>query len=209
MGRKEKTRTVINNALCTGCGTCVALCPKEAIDLIINEKLGGYVPRINEERCDNCGICLRVCPGPLVDFRQLNLEIFKKDPENYLLGNYLNCYLGYATDTNIRYDSASGGLITQVLISALKKGIINGALVVRMNKDNPLIPFPFIARTKQEIIEASRSKYCPVPANIALKDIVQSQKSEKFAVVGLPCHLHGVRKAAMVDKELREKIALY
>lgn len=209
MGRQEKTRTVINNALCTGCGTCVALCPKEAIDLIINEKLGIYVPRINEERCDNCGMCLRVCPGPLVDFKQLNLEIFKKDPEDYLLGNYLNCYLGYATDTNIRYNSASGGLITQLLISALEKEIINGALVVRMKKDNSLISEPFIARSKQEIIEASRSKYCPVPANIALKDIFKSQKSRKFAVVGLPCHLQGVKKATMVDKELREKIALY
>ena len=35
-----------------------------------------------------------------------------------------------------------------------------------MKKDNPLEPEPFIARTREEIIEASKSKYCPVPANI-------------------------------------------
>jgi coenzyme F420 hydrogenase subunit beta len=46
---------------------------------------------------------------------------------------------------------------------ALEEGIIDGALVTRMKKDRPLEPEPFIARTREEIIEASKSKYCGVP----------------------------------------------
>ena len=205
----ETIAQVVKNDLCTGCGTCVALCPKEAIELRIDKKKGIYVPKLNEEKCDNCGTCYKVCPGHSVDFKQLNLEIFGKEPEDILIGNYLDCYIGHSTDYDIRYNSASGGLITQLLIFALEEGIIDGALVTRMKKDNPLEPEPFIARTKEEIIEASKSKYCPVPANIALKEILGSKDSERFAVVGLPCHIHGIRKAEQINKKLKEKIVLH
>ena len=205
----ETIAQVVKDGLCTGCGTCIALCPEEAIKLTINDKKGIYIPELNEEKCNNCGICYNVCPGYSVDFKRLNLEIFGKESADILIGNYLNCYIGHATDYNIRYNSASGGLITQLLIFALEEGIIDGALVTRMKKDKPLEPEPFIARTKEEIIEASKSKYCPVPANIALKEILESKDDERFAVVGLPCHIHGIRKAEMINKKLKQKIILH
>lgn len=200
---------VVRDGLCTGCGTCIALCPGEAIKLTINEKKGIYIPELNEEKCNNCGICYEVCPGHEVDFKQLNLEIFGKEPEDILIGNYLNCYVGHSTNYNIRYNSASGGLVTALLIFALEEGIIDGVLVTRMKKGNPLEPEPFIARTKEEVIEASRSKYCPVPANIALKEILASKEEERFAAVGLPCHIHGIRKAEQINKKLKGKITLH
>ena len=78
-----------------------------------------------------------------------------------------------------------------------------------MKKDNPLEPEPFIARTKEEIIEASKSKYCPVPVNVAIKDILNTKEGERFAIVGLPCHINGIRKAERVSEKLREKIVLH
>ena len=205
----ETITQVVKDGLCTGCGTCIALCPEEAIKLTIDEKKGIYVPELNEEKCNNCGICYKVCPGHEVDFKQLNSEIFGKEPEDILIGNYLNCYIGHSTDYNIRYNSSSGGLVTALLIFALEEEIIDGALVTRMKRDNPLEPEPFIARTGEEIIEASKSKYCPVPANIALKEILDSKEGEKFAVVGLPCHIQGIRKAEQISKKLKEKIIIH
>lgn len=201
--------SVVEDNLCTGCGTCVALCPNEAIRMVIDEKKGIYVPELDEGKCNNCGICFKVCPGHEVDFKGLNLEIFGTEPEDILIGNYLNCYTGHATDYDIRYNSSSGGLVTALLIHALEGGIIDGALVTRMKKNNPLEPEPFIARTKEAIISASKSKYCPVPANIALKEILESEEGERFAVVGLPCHINGIRKAEQINKTLKEKISLH
>lgn len=200
---------VVKDGLCTGCGTCVALCPEEAIKLTIDEKKGIYVSELDKEKCNNCGICYNACPGHEVDFKQLNPEIFGKEPKDILIGNYLNCYIGHSTDYDIRYNSSSGGLVTQLLIFALEEGIIAGSLVTRMKKDKPLEPEPFIARTKDEIIEASKSKYCPVPANIVLKEILDSKEGERFAVVGLPCHIHGIRKAEQINKKLKERIVLH
>lgn len=209
MDENKTIAQVVKDSLCTGCGTCIALCPNSAIELTMDEKKGIYVPRIDEEKCKNCGICFKVCPGHEVDFKGLNLEIFGEEPENILIGNYLDCYVGHSMDYDIRYNSASGGLVSQLLIFALEVGMIDGALVTRMNKNNPLEPEPFIARTKEEIIEASGSKYCPVPANIALKEILESEEGEKFAVVGLPCHIHGVLKAKAINKKIREMVVLH
>ena len=206
---KKTIFPVVKYELCTGCGTCIALCPEEAIKLTIDEKKGIYIPELDEDRCNNCGICYDVCPGHEVDFKALSLNIFGKDSEDVLIGNYIDCYIGHATNYDIRYNSAAGGLVTQLLIFAIEEGIIDGALVTRMKRDNPLEPEPFIARTKEEIIEAAKSKYCPVPANITLKEILESKEGEKFAVVGLPCHIQGIRKAEQINKKLKEKIILH
>ena len=203
----ETIEPLARNDLCTGCGTCVAMCPKEAIEMRIDERKGIYVPKMNEEKCNSCGLCRRVCPGHSVNFKTLNRDIFGNEPEDVLIGNYQGCYLGHATDGEIRYNAASGGLVTALLLFALVKGMIDGALVTKMSEENPLEPQPFIARTKEEIISACKSKYCPVPANIALREILK--EDGKFAVVGLPCHIHGVRKAESANKKLKEKIVLH
>lgn len=195
--------------LCTGCGTCVGICPKDAIRMVLEERKGVYIPKINEEKCIGCGTCYEVCPGNSVDFKALNLDIFGKEPEDVLTGNYQSCYIGHATDDDLRYNAASGGVVTALLLFALERGIIDGALVTRMKRDRPLEPEAFIARTEEEIIEASKSKYCPVTANIVLKEILNSKEGEKFAVVGLPCHIQGIRKAESVNKKLKEKIVLH
>ena len=162
MKKDETITSVVDGGLCTGCGTCVSLCPLSAIGLIKDNSRGIYIPRVDQAICNQCGICFQVCPGHSVDFDQLNMSIFGKKPENTVLGHFINCYTGYATDFDIRYNAASGGLVSAMLIYALEKGLIDGALVTGMSKINPLEPEPFIARTREEVISASKSKYFPV-----------------------------------------------
>ena len=203
----KNSEIIVKRDLCTGCGTCAGICPTSALKMIKNDSKGIYLPQLNGNDCNQCGICFEICPGHSVDFKGLNLAVFGKEQADSLIGNYMNLYIGHATNHEIRYNSASGGLVTAILIFALEEGIIDGALVTRMKEDNPLEPEPFIARTREDIIEASKSKYCPVPANLALKEILK--EDGEFAVVGLPCHIHGIRKAEVVNKKMKEKIVLH
>ena len=203
----ETISKVLDKGLCTGCGTCAGICPNAAIQMVKDESKGIYLPQLDKGNCNECGICLEACPGYGVNFKALNSEIFGKEPEDILLGNYLGTYAGYATDQSIRYNSASGGMVTALLVFALEKGIIDGALVTGISSEDPLESRPFIARTREEILSACKSKYCPVPANVALEEILRQDGN--FAVVGLPCHIHGIRKAESVDKELDQRIVLH
>lgn len=193
---------VVRSGLCTGCGTCAGVCPTEAIFMRISNGL--FLPEVKEDKCTRCRICLKCCPGYSVDFEKLNFGIFGKQPKDRLLGNYLRCYIGHANDSDVRHQASSGGIASKLLIFALERGMIDGALVVGMKKDRPLEPHPFIARTREEILSASKSKYCPVSMNEALHQILK--EDGRFALVGLPCHIHGIRKAERHYKILQKRV---
>lgn len=41
---------------CDQCGTCVAVCPSDALSL------GEFKVRVEQEICTECGICVKICP---------------------------------------------------------------------------------------------------------------------------------------------------
>ncbi|MEM2779960.1 MAG: Coenzyme F420 hydrogenase/dehydrogenase, beta subunit C-terminal domain, partial [Candidatus Bathyarchaeia archaeon] len=168
---------------------------------------GLILPIIDEKKCSGCGLCVKCCPGRAIDFEELNSEFFGVQSGDNHLGNFLACFVGHSNDYDVRFNSASGGVVTQLLLFALEQGIIDGAVVTRMRADNPLMPESFIAKTKEEIVSASKSKYCPTSPNEVLKHALK--ENGRFAFVGLPCQIHGVRKAEVNVKGLREKIVLH
>lgn len=52
--RKPHPVAVVDDALCTRCGTCVSVCPNDAI--VMNDAV-----RIDEEKCSGCGACVPRC----------------------------------------------------------------------------------------------------------------------------------------------------
>jgi coenzyme F420 hydrogenase subunit beta len=188
-----------------GCGVCMSICPFGAVSIVKDIKKGTYKPVISK-KCKECGLCIETCFGIGVD-PKLNLEIFNRKCEDPILGTFLNSYVGYATDEKIRYSSASGGIVTGLLLFALEEKLVDGILLTKMDKMKPLEPKSFIAKTKSEVISAARSKYCPVPANSLIKII--KENVGRYAVVGLPCHIYGIRKTVSIYPDLADKILFY
>ena len=46
----------VNTKLCTGCGSCIDVCPMETISLIDGKAF------IEEDKCTNCRMCENECP---------------------------------------------------------------------------------------------------------------------------------------------------
>lgn len=193
--------------LCIGCGTCESVCPVDAIRIRKDERKGIYLPIIDSKRCTRCELCLKVCPGAGVNIAQLADEFLDGRDKDEKIGRFEMCYIGHASSMEIRYNSASGGLVTSLLIYALEKNVIDGALVLGMSETNPLETKPFIATTPSEIIAASGSKYCPSAVNTGLRRLLS--EDGRFAVVGLPCHIHAIRKWETIYTKLREKVVLH
>jgi coenzyme F420 hydrogenase subunit beta len=199
-------RDVVKDGLCMGCGTCAGMCPVSAISLDKDESIGGFVAQIQLDRCTRCGICFAVCPGHAIDVDRLSDKFLPDTLGDERLGPYLNCYIGHAADHKTRYEGSTGGMVTSILLYALENGIIDGALVARLPSDGTLTPKPYIARTTMDILESARSLYCPVPTNLALKEVLDVPG--RYAMVGIPCHLHGVRKAECINKKLARRMVL-
>lgn len=173
----------------------------------VDRRNGVYLPHLLDERCNMCGICLDVCPGPSMDGLAPDTGLLPPPSDDRFLGRHMACYLSYATDHQMRYNSASGGVVTALLLFTLEKGVIDGALLTRMKGGRPLEPEPFVARSRADVLQAMGSKYCPVPANAALKEILE--REGRYAVVGLPCHIRGIRKAEAAIPKLKERIVLH
>ena len=109
-----------------------------------------------------------------------------------LFGNYEKIYVGFSLDKVIRFNGASGGAVTSLLVSAFERGVIEAALVVGMSKEKPWMPEVSIAGTREEIIKARGSKYTLIYVKEFLK--VLDKEKRAVGVVGLPCHVRIIRK---------------
>jgi len=58
----EPLIAVVDEDLCSGCGTCVSICPYQAIELIKLDD-GKTRAKVNEALCMGCGACAAACPS--------------------------------------------------------------------------------------------------------------------------------------------------
>lgn len=203
---KQNIASVVKNDLCHGCGVCAGTCSTKAITIQCDENRGLMLPHVAPERCTGCGTCLAICPGHGVDFASLGDGPPATPDCQAGIGPVLEYHIGHATDQAVRFTASSGGFVTALLTNALVQGKIDGVLTTRLKAGAPFRPEVFIARTVEEIREAAGSKYCPVPLGAGLSEILSGD--ERIAVVGLPCHIHGIRKAQSTISDLKEKIVL-
>lgn len=205
---KRNISWVVDNGLCVGCGVCQDACPRSAIRVESDGSV--FRPVVDAGLCINdkgCHRCRTVCPGEGVKLSQLANKLFDGQPninDDPYIGKHIAYYSGYSNDYEIRHEGASGGMTSQFLIYLLEKGYIQGAVVTRFQKNKDFWIDTFVAKTKEDILSAKSSKYCPVTMAGIVKQLKQMEG--KYAIVGLPCHLHGLRKVADCDKVFSEKV---
>lgn len=61
------TTALVDEKLCSGCKTCIALCPYTAISFVVHNGTG--VAQINEALCKGCGTCAAACPAGAITAR--------------------------------------------------------------------------------------------------------------------------------------------
>ena len=105
--------------LCTGCGLC------KSINNIQFIKDGNFeYPDVKKE---DISLLEKVCPSNGLKFNEGTIDNYEP------WGNYLNVYKGYSLNDDIRFKSASGGIITSVLCYLLEHKYIDGVLQVKSN----------------------------------------------------------------------------
>jgi len=194
---------IVDDGLCHRCGSCVGICPTNVLGLDSEE----YPVVKNLSSCTDCDLCVKVCPGDELDVHQLNKELFGAPQDlRDVHGVFQEAYLSYAEDPLLRERSSSGGTVTGLLIHLLKTNQIDGAGVISSDMGEPWKGKPLIARSEQELLDSTKSKYAISPTNILFEEILRNPG--RYAIVGLPCQIHGFHKAAALDKRLKERVVL-
>lgn len=187
---------IMRSNLCNRCGTCVGLGNGK---ILFQDREGKYYPKIISPLTkEEAKIILNACSGHEFHFPEFNQWLFSSAPHyNRWMGSYENLYIGHANDEIVRSNAGSGGILSALLIYLLEKGEIQGAVSLKMSTDKPWLTEPFIATSKEEILESAQSKYIISSVNEILPQIARFEG--KLAYVGLPGQVQAIRKLQKIQ----------
>lgn len=195
--KPQTINSIVASKLCFSCGVCDAICSNNAISF--HETIGGNLfPKISAELCTGCGLCFKVCPG-----NGLGPALSKRLPEDIFKGTISFCAVGKATNEKVFKNSQSGGAATAVLNYLFDTKQIEYAIVATMGQNSPPRGEPILINSAEQLFEAQKSKYTPIPILRKLKGLKNSDKA--IAIVGLPCHMHGLLKLIDLVSNLKKR----
>jgi coenzyme F420 hydrogenase subunit beta len=162
-----------------------------------------------------CGICYLICP----QIKVLNSEIKKKFLWEAPVGFYRTLTSARTTDKKIKRVCTDGGVVTSLLVYAMKKSLIQAAIVSKK-----LAPFryePMIVTNPEELKETAGSyfessphleeigrKYTTYSPSVREVGKLRERELNRIALVGTPCQVYTVRKMQLLNIVPADKITL-
>jgi coenzyme F420 hydrogenase subunit beta len=179
-------KDVLDAGLCVSCGTCVAVCPVNVLELEAGKpKLVG--------KCIECGLCYRDCPRAELDEDKLDKTVYERgrdDKERYT-GVYRAVYATRTMSRDIQGRAQDGGAVTSLLTQFLNDGG-DGVIVADLEEGKIWLPKPVVARSREEALGAAGTKYTVSPTMLGVRKAVKDLALKKLAVVGTPCQMRGL-----------------
>ena len=168
-----------NKTECMGCHACFNKCPKQAIEMVEDEK-GFKYPKVNKEKCIECGLCEKVCP--IINNRKILNE-----PKAYAIINKKD---------EIREKSSSGGIFTLLAEYVIK----NGGVVFGAAFDENWNVKHYYVEDIQDINIFRGSKYMQSIIGNTYKQAEEFLKDDRIVLfTGTPCQIEGLK--AYLGKE--------
>ncbi|MHB1855607.1 MAG: Coenzyme F420 hydrogenase/dehydrogenase, beta subunit C-terminal domain [Acidimicrobiales bacterium] len=214
-------REVVTSGLCTGCAACVIACPYDVLEY--DDTGGRYKPwHIDDlggrEDCTHgekgCTLCTRACPRFRSWETEIDTYLFGRPREvEEVAGVAKDVLLVRATDPEIHERGQDGGLVSAILLWSLEHEVIDAALVSYLEGDGSTWKAkPGVARTREEILAASGSRYTYSANTLAYAEAIDSG-AEKLAMVGMSCMASApptmqARKAGKVARRFTLTIGL-
>jgi len=187
-GLKELRKEVLDTSACTGCGSCVAICPHV---VSIEDRIAAISDcRISSGKCYL--YCPRTLPFPEAE-RSLGGDVGYRGP----VGAYQEYCMAKSAFPRDEFSFQYGGVVSTLLVKALQEGLINCAVVTRAAANFPLT---VTALNREEILEAAGSKFALAPTN---KEANRSADGpgNRLGVVALPCQCTGLRKRQLLEEK--------
>ena len=171
-------KEIVEKNKCTGCTSCMNICPKQAITMNENED-GFKYPIIDQDKCVNCGLCKKTCPA---------LNTNENDSIN-------ECYVSYTKEDKYKENSPSGGVFPLIAEMVLNE---NGIVIGSAFDDK--LKLKHIAITKgKELDKLKGSKYLQSDLGNIFSFIKSNIEKKKILFVGTPCQVAGLKSFLKKD----------
>ncbi len=193
-------KEVVTPGLCTLCGTCVAVCPYNALiprgesfkRLELDElEVTPEIYESIEDLCERCGFCYRNCPEVMFSLEKAEEDAFGTVAKDEL-GHFLKAYRAQATDKKILKQAQCGGVATALLKYSLESKNIDATVAVASTEDPAWKPKPMVLTDPKKLWKTQRTKYTPAATVIGVSSALYEWGRSKLVVVATPCQVRGI-----------------
>lgn len=160
---------------CVGCEACIQVCPKNILQPVISDD-GFTIPAIiNSNNCISCGNCERVCP----------VLSSKKT-----IQQSVDCYAAKSQNEEIRQESTSGGIFTEIAEIILDKGgVVFGATYA----DDFTVEH-ICVDNKADLYKLRGAKYSQSKIGDTFRNVQKKLKDGQTVLFsGTPCQVAGLK----------------
>ena len=177
---------VIRPERCVACGSCVSICPVDAISFVDG------LPKLTG-KCTACGECYMACPRVEHDFGESEVGALgrNRSADEAAHGILLGAYAVRTLQPKVKEHAQDGGAVTSILLSCLDVGA--SAVVAGLDKEKAWFPVPVLARDNHTVIECAGTKYTSAPMLLAVKQ-AEKEGVKKLAFVSTPCQIQALRR---------------
>ena len=202
MASINKLSDIVDNGLCIGCGLCQSITGKDKIEISMTDK-GRLEPKeINKISSDNFNKILNVCPGVIVEGLSKQL-VDAKAKYDLVWGYYLSLCYAWSTDSKIRFESSSGGLLNGLSLYLLESKKVKFILHTVTDPKKPMRSISKFSYNKNELLNSgSCSRYGPASPLDKFHDALNL--NQPFAFVGKPCDISAIRQLTKSDKRVKK-----
>lgn len=203
---RQMMQDVVRPSLCSGCGTCVVVCPYEVLRYEEGKPLPSVLASLPDfcvvSECVECDFCALVCPRLEASPLELDRLFFGRErtAEEEEFGIYRRVLLARTLDPRVAAVGQDGGVATTILAWALEQGIIDGAVTSAVEEGNPWMTTPYVATSYEEFLKCAGSRYTYCVNPMAMLEAVKKGLS-RLALVGTPCEITPLGKAKQAGIE--------
>ncbi|MEM7069864.1 MAG: Coenzyme F420 hydrogenase/dehydrogenase, beta subunit C-terminal domain [Pseudomonadota bacterium] len=196
MTTAKSVRDVVAGGLCIGCGLCEAVTRGRVKMTMAGD--GSMRPNsVDSFSSQEEAQILSACPGTTAKAR-----IEPCSQQDGIWGAYSTMRYAWAKDPEIRYQSATGGVLTALGMHLLAFGQVKFILHVSADPDHPMRSRWVISETPKQVSERCGSRYGPVSPLAGLIEALD--RNEPFAIIAKPCDLGAVHAFSLSDPRVDE-----
>jgi coenzyme F420 hydrogenase subunit beta len=196
----ENLAGIVQNGLCMGCGLCQAIAGKEMVSFVVTPDGRQRPMQIGPIDTATWNEIEQSCPGIKVG---APIDAGTEGVIDPVWGPLRHIALGHAADRDIRFRAAGGGVLTALASYLISSGEVDFVMQVRAAQDKPMRTETVFSRSMGDVIAASSSRYGPATPLDAIRSALDT--GERFAFVGKPCDISGLRNYAIKDSRVHKQ----
>ncbi len=189
--------------MCIGCGLCQAVAGPDRLHMKKVENGYERPVLVGELDHDTVDRIYATCPGTRLDGLPPRLHSAETKTD-LVWGPYRRMVTAYASDPEVRFRGATGGVLTAIGQYLVESGEVSFLHHAKPNEAEPTFGQTQISTTRDDVIEGAGSRYGPTALLI---DIVDSlARGEPFAFIGKPCDIAALRNLAHLDPRVDQLV---